>query len=45
MSTRTTQGILPYQQIKQLIANHAIHTDMPIEDLLFNLLRRRGVVR
>ncbi|HWI67976.1 MAG TPA: 2'-deoxycytidine 5'-triphosphate deaminase, partial [Nitrospiraceae bacterium] len=32
MSTRTTQGILPYQQIKQLIATGAIHADMPIED-------------
>ncbi len=32
MSTRTTQGILPYQQIAQLIANGAIHTDIPIED-------------
>ena len=32
MSTRTTQGILPYQQIKQLIASRAIHADVPIED-------------
>ncbi|MEK7236388.1 MAG: 2'-deoxycytidine 5'-triphosphate deaminase, partial [Nitrospirota bacterium] len=32
MSTRTTQGILPYQQIKQLIASGAIHADVPIED-------------
>ncbi|HEX6826788.1 MAG TPA: 2'-deoxycytidine 5'-triphosphate deaminase, partial [Nitrospiraceae bacterium] len=32
MSTRTTQGILPYQQIKQLIASRAIHADIPIED-------------
>ena len=32
MSTRTTQGILPYQQITQLIASGAIHADVPIED-------------
>jgi len=32
VSTRTTQGILPYQQIKQLIASGAIHADVPIED-------------
>jgi dCTP deaminase len=32
VSTRATQGILPYQQIKQLIASGAIHADVPIED-------------
>jgi len=32
VSTSTTQGILPYQQIKQLIASRAIHADVPIED-------------
>ena len=32
MSTRTTQGILPYQHIKQLITTGAIHADIPIED-------------
>jgi dCTP deaminase len=32
VSTRTTSGILPYQQIKQLIVNGAIHADVPIED-------------
>ena len=32
MSTRTTQGILPYQQIKQLIASGAIRADVPIEE-------------
>jgi dCTP deaminase len=32
MTTRTTQGILPYQQIQQLIATGAIHADVPIED-------------
>ena len=32
MSTRTVQGILPYQQIKHLIANGAIQADIPIED-------------
>ena len=32
MSTRTTQGILPYQQIQQLVTTGAIHADVSIED-------------
>ena len=32
MTTRAPQGILPYQQIAQLIAKGAIQADVPIED-------------
>jgi dCTP deaminase len=32
VSTSAAQGILPYQQIQQLIATGAIYADVPIED-------------
>ena len=32
VSSNSAQGILPYQQIKQLIASGAIHADVPIEE-------------